>query len=69
MTKKCSSVLYLLSAVMLMFPAIFILLSYCSENIIYSAFFAVPCLLIIASAVITKIDRKKQIQEYKNKRC
>lgn len=68
-TKKCSSIFYLLSAIMLVFPAIFIFLSYGSEGIIYSVFFAIPCLLIATSAVITRIDRKKQIQEYKNKRC
>lgn len=69
MTKKCSSGLYLISATMLMIPAIFIFLSYGSEGIIYSVFFAIPCLLITISAVITRIDRKKQIKEYKIKRC
>lgn len=73
MTKKCGSVLYLLSAIMLIFPAAFIflidfLIDDC-DSIIYSAFFAIPCLLITISAVITRIDRKKQIQEYEIKRC
>ena len=69
MTKKYSSVLYLMSAIMLMIPAIFIFLSYDNDSIVYSTFFAVPCMLITISAVITRIDRKKQIQEYKIKRC
>ena len=69
MAKKFGPVLYLLSAIMLMFPAIFIFLSHGSEGIIYSVFFAVPCLLIAVSSVTALIDRKKQIQEYKIKRC
>ncbi|MDE6518986.1 MAG: hypothetical protein K2K91_00780 [Ruminococcus sp.] len=61
MTQKCSSVLYLMSAIMLILPAIFIFLSYDNDSIVYSTFFAIPCLLITMSAVITRIDRKKQI--------
>ena len=59
--KKCNFWHYILSAASL-FPAMFIVYG---ETIMMS----VPCLLLIISAVIALIDKKKQIKEYEIKRC
>ncbi len=62
--RKCNFLHFIVSAISL-FPAMFILYG---ETIPF-LMTAVPCLLLIISAVTALIDKKKQVQEYKFKRC
>lgn len=68
--KKYNFIFYLLSGIIMLLPAAVMLFAgFGNEGIDYVFFFTLPCLLIMSSAVVSGIDRKKQIQEYKIKRC
>lgn len=69
--KKYNFIFYLLSGIIMLLPAAVMLFAgfFGNEGIDYVFFFTLPCLLIMSSAVVSGINRKKQIQEYKIKRC
>lgn len=68
--KKYNFIFYLLSGIIMLMPAaVMLFAAFGNEGIDYAFFFTLPCLLIMSSAVVSGIDRKKQIKEYKIKRC
>lgn len=65
--KKPNVLLCIFSAMILLLPAIFAPGFGRGPELILM--YTIPCALFIAAAVIARIDKKKQIQEYKIKRC
>lgn len=65
--KRPNVLLCIFSVIILLLPAIFAPgFERGSEFILI---YTIPCALFIAAAVIARIDKKKQIREYKIKRC
>ncbi|MDE6775604.1 MAG: hypothetical protein K2J37_04850 [Ruminococcus sp.] len=65
--KKPNALLCIFSAVILLLPAIFA--PGFERGPVFIMMYTIPCALFIAAAVIARIDKKKQIREYKIKRC
>ncbi len=65
--KRPNVLLCIFSAMILLLPAIFA--PGFERGPVFILIYTIPCALFIAAAVIALIDKKKQIREYKIKRC
>lgn len=65
--KRPNGLLCIFSALILLLPAVIAPGGF--RELIFVLIYTIPCALFIGAAVIAIIDKKKQIQEYKIKRC